>query len=251
MSKQDNLTDFLTDVADAIREKKGSSEKINPQNFSEEIKNLPSGGEVNTFGETMVDNTGAGVTQVKSLKISSSITNIANYAYQYLQVSKFDLHDGILSIGDYAFRGCSNLVNIMLPPLVTIIPNYFLAQTGVTNFEIHGSVTEIGSAAFYSSKVKSITIPSSVKKIGAWCFEACSLLESVRIGSGITFIDRGAFVRCAKLSDIYIDAIIPPAIQSDFLDTGTVTLVHVPEESFDAYKNATNWTKYANNIVPQ
>lgn len=42
MSKQDNLTDFLTDVADAIREKKGSSEKINPQNFSEEIKNLPS-----------------------------------------------------------------------------------------------------------------------------------------------------------------------------------------------------------------
>ncbi len=43
MSKQDNLTDFLADVADAIREKKGSSEKINPQNFSEEIKNLPSG----------------------------------------------------------------------------------------------------------------------------------------------------------------------------------------------------------------
>lgn len=44
MGKENNLTDFLTDVANAIREKKGSSEKINPQNFSEEIKNLPSGG---------------------------------------------------------------------------------------------------------------------------------------------------------------------------------------------------------------
>lgn len=44
MSKQDNLTDFLTDVADAIREKKGTAEKINPQDFSGEIKNLPSGG---------------------------------------------------------------------------------------------------------------------------------------------------------------------------------------------------------------
>lgn len=43
MSKENNLTDFIVDVADAIREKKGSSEKINPQNFSEEIKNLPSG----------------------------------------------------------------------------------------------------------------------------------------------------------------------------------------------------------------
>ena len=41
--KQDNLTDFLTDVADAIREKKGTTEKMNPQNFSEEIKGLREG----------------------------------------------------------------------------------------------------------------------------------------------------------------------------------------------------------------
>lgn len=46
MSKQDNLTDFLTDVADAIREKKGTTEKINPQNFSEEIRGIESGGVV-------------------------------------------------------------------------------------------------------------------------------------------------------------------------------------------------------------
>lgn len=44
MSKQDNLTDFLTDVADAIREKKGTTEKINPQNFSEEIRSIKGGG---------------------------------------------------------------------------------------------------------------------------------------------------------------------------------------------------------------
>lgn len=46
MSKQDNLTDFLTDVADAIREKKGTTDKINPQNFSEEIRGIESGGVV-------------------------------------------------------------------------------------------------------------------------------------------------------------------------------------------------------------
>jgi hypothetical protein len=43
MSKENNLTDFLTDVADAIREKKGTSEKINPQNFSEEIRGIEAG----------------------------------------------------------------------------------------------------------------------------------------------------------------------------------------------------------------
>lgn len=40
MSKDNNLTDFLTDVAAAIREKKGTEELINPQNFSEEIKSI-------------------------------------------------------------------------------------------------------------------------------------------------------------------------------------------------------------------
>lgn len=40
MSKSNNLTHFLKDVADAIREKKGVSGNIDPQNFSEEIKSI-------------------------------------------------------------------------------------------------------------------------------------------------------------------------------------------------------------------
>ena len=44
MSKTDNLKDFLTDVADAIRSKKGSTELINPQDFSTEIASLSGSG---------------------------------------------------------------------------------------------------------------------------------------------------------------------------------------------------------------
>ena len=40
----ENIVELLTDVADAIREKKGSTEKINAQRFADEIRNLPSGG---------------------------------------------------------------------------------------------------------------------------------------------------------------------------------------------------------------
>lgn len=38
MAKENNLKDFLTDVADAIREKDGSTEAINPQDFSSRIR---------------------------------------------------------------------------------------------------------------------------------------------------------------------------------------------------------------------
>lgn len=40
MAKTDNLTDFLTGVAEAIRTKKGTTAKINPQNFETEISSI-------------------------------------------------------------------------------------------------------------------------------------------------------------------------------------------------------------------
>lgn len=40
MSKANNLTEFLTDVADAIRYSAEKTETINPQSFSDEIKKL-------------------------------------------------------------------------------------------------------------------------------------------------------------------------------------------------------------------
>ena len=44
MAKNDNLTDLLKDIADAIREKKGTTDKIAPINFAEEIKGITAGG---------------------------------------------------------------------------------------------------------------------------------------------------------------------------------------------------------------
>ena len=50
MAKNNNLTDFLTDVADAIRSKKGTTAKINPQDFSSEIASIETGGGGTTGG---------------------------------------------------------------------------------------------------------------------------------------------------------------------------------------------------------
>ena len=43
MAKNNNLTDFLVDIGDSIREKTKSSGPINPQDFSEIIRGLTTG----------------------------------------------------------------------------------------------------------------------------------------------------------------------------------------------------------------
>ena len=45
MAKENNLKDFLTDLADAIREKKGTTDLINPQDFSAEIASIETDGD--------------------------------------------------------------------------------------------------------------------------------------------------------------------------------------------------------------
>ena len=44
MAKTNNLTDFLTDVANAIRSKTGDTGLINPQDFSARIAAIETGG---------------------------------------------------------------------------------------------------------------------------------------------------------------------------------------------------------------
>lgn len=44
MAKNDNLTDYLTDLADGIRAKKGTTDPINPQDFRKEIESISGGG---------------------------------------------------------------------------------------------------------------------------------------------------------------------------------------------------------------
>ena len=44
MAKTDNLTDFMLDLAEGIRAKKGTTEPINPQDFRKEIESISGGG---------------------------------------------------------------------------------------------------------------------------------------------------------------------------------------------------------------
>ena len=89
----------------------------------------------------------------------------------------------VISIGDYAFSGCSGLTSVTIPD----------------------SVTSIGYAAFRGcDSLESVTIPDSVTSIGVWAFSGCSSLESVTIPDSVTSIGYGAFSGCSSLESVTI-----------------------------------------------
>jgi hypothetical protein len=86
------------------------------------------------------------LTTTKTLKINNE------------EIRDLVIPDDVTYIGDYAFRGCTNI-------------------TSVTMGE---NVTKIGTSAFYGCKnCASITIGENVTSIGSWAFYGCSAMTSL------------------------------------------------------------------------
>lgn len=79
MAKTDNLTDFLTSVANAIRAKKGTSDLINPQNFDSEIAGISTAKEEQEKTVTITENGTTDITPDDRYTLSKAtvITNVS------------------------------------------------------------------------------------------------------------------------------------------------------------------------------
>ena len=112
----------------------------------------------------------------------------------------------VISIGDYAFSGCSGLTSLTIPNSVaTISDGAFRGCSGLTSVTIPNSVLTIGNEAFYQcSGLTNVTIPNSVTSIGDAAYRDCSGLKDLYIGDSVKSIGRAAFYNCDRLKNVII-----------------------------------------------
>lgn len=159
-----------------------------------------------------------------------------------------DLKD-VTSIRNYAFSRCSFLTSVTIPDSVTSIGTYALSSCSrLTSIIIGNGVTSIGEGALYGSKLTSVTIPNSVTSIGDYAFYNNSGLTSVVIGNSVTSIGSQAFYNCRGLKSVTMLSTTPPTISASTFPSNFSGTITVPAGTGDAYKAATNWSKYADKI---
>ena len=152
----------------------------------------------------------------------------APWAKYYNDVTTIIINEGMTAIGDYAFYGFMMLMSVSLPSTLTSIgDSAFMNCNVMTSIEIPSNVSEIKQAAFAGSGLTSIDIPASVTTIGAQAF------------------------RCSGLASVTVCATTPPALgENAFNDNTQGRKIYVPGEALDTYKNAEDWSEYADDILP-
>ena len=198
--------------------------------------------------------------KLASITIPAKVTTIGDKAlFLCHALEEITIPDSVTSIGQSAISSCNNLMQFKgkfaSPDGRCLIVNGRLvsfAPAGVVSYTIPDGVTSIDKQAFYAGRggLASVVIPDSVSKIGQWAFSETPTLTDVIIGSGVTYIDYGAFSACGSLTRLYCHATTPPTLgQSVFNANVNGRKIYVPASSVDAYKSDATWSSYASDIV--
>ena len=202
---------------------------------------------------TIERNAFAGCYGLTSITIPDGVTTIQGNTFLNCEsLTSVTIPNSVTAIEWCAFEGCKSLTNITLPDSVTSIgERAFSGCTSLTSITISNCLTTIGNSAFYNcTSLTSITIPNGVTTIGNSAFSGCESLASVTIGDSVTTIGNGVFEGCDNLESVYCKATTPPSLGESVFDTFAYNLkIYVPNESVEAYKVASGWSKYASNII--
>ena len=179
---------------------------------------------------TRLINSSCSNTYMKHIVLPKSLIEIGQYTFASSMFEEFILPDNITKIGTGAFQSCKKMKKIILPKNLTEIPASMCSSCYV---------------------LENIDIPDTVIAIGGSAFSNCYTLKTIAIPFGITEIKGATFSACKGLTlcDFIKVKQVPTLVNINaFTDTNQALKIVVPDELYDEWIVATNWTEYADYI---
>ncbi len=166
------------------------------------------------------------------------VSGVGSYLTSNTDVKKVNLPEGLKFIGDSAFVSSHSLEEINLPASIEAIGEFafndcqelkkvtskssrfkasgtliyddveksVLFAQGMENAVVPSAMKELrGYSFYYNKKLKTVSIPSSIEKVGEAAFGACDLLEKVDIkNTKVTELPDFCFANCRSLSEVIL-----------------------------------------------
>lgn len=155
----------------------------------------------------------------REARFFDNVTNLAGNSMRgNAGLARLELPSGVTGIGNWTFCGCKSVKTFRLPGVRTIGGNALRAMTSLTRLEM-----------------------PAVETIEDWGIHDESLLGYILIGGNCTGI--GILGDTAASGTMVCEASTPPTLKQIYYPNKMKGWkVYVPDESVEAYKEATNWS---------
>lgn len=186
---------------------------------------------ISTIGAGIVsDNTVNGICEVV---IPSYITSLGGGLFlNNVGLQSVTIHSNALPL--YGFSGCSNLVDVRIPPIDELSQQIFQNTGNIQNVNINNiSFISLGESCFKGcSWLQSINI-SNATIIGSACFKNCTGLTSIDYPNIELYSE--CFKGCNNIEDYQLHWLVPPTYSSNNMPINQNTYLTIPYGTTDIY----------------
>mgnify|MGYP000251266026 CR=1 FL=1 len=254
MARTDTLGNFLTDVADSIRTKKGTTDKILASNFDTEIESIESGDTIELTDASYMFYNKARLEQLteilplcnKATKMSSMFANITNYNTP-LDISLLKTSSCVDMSGMFQYCNGSAFYNLDLSSFdtskVTNMGSMFYSSAiqtpNLSNFET-SKVTSMNSMFSSCNGITSLDLSNfSTSNVTSmyYMFKNCGNLTSLNLGnfetSNVTSM-HSMFENCKKLTSLDLSSFDTSKVKEiPYIFSGCTLLKEINISNFD------------------
>ena len=141
----------------------------------------------------------------------------------------YSVPSSVVTIGSYAFDGCSLLRSVVLPNSIDTIRDNAFSRSGLYSIVLPEHTTYLGYNAFSDcDKLKSVAIPNNITHWNGYMFSGCDSLVSVSFPTNMTEIPYGMFQSCNSLRKLSIPNSVTRIGSSAFSSCYSLDSVIIP-----------------------
>lgn len=193
---------------------------------------------------------------INYVTIPNTITSLQNSLfYQSSKLFKVSIPKETISFGESGFNYCRNLSELIVPDNC-VLNNYVFANMNSLTKIYFGDNVEPASYGTFDQDcyLREAYIPNNATTIGFINYRGMLALMSVTIPSGVSVIQDGAFYNCPAVLKYDFTAVSAIPIlngQDTFYNINTDCKIIVPDNLYNDWIVAPNWSAYANYIVKE